>query len=53
MKINYTETSKTYDKYRSFPKRLIEEIIKFGGFKDGMKILDIGCGTGNVVKLTP
>jgi ubiquinone/menaquinone biosynthesis C-methylase UbiE len=48
MNIDYTELSKTYDKNRWYPKRLIEEIIEFGSFKDGMKILDIGCGTGNV-----
>ena len=48
MNIDYTELSKTYDKNRWYTKRLIKEIIEFGNFKDGMKILDIACGTGNV-----
>jgi len=48
MNIDYTELSKTYDRNRCYTKRLIEEIIEFGSFEDGMKILDIGCGTGNV-----
>ena len=48
MNIDYTELSNRYDKDRWYPKRLIKEIIDFGSFKDGMKILDIGCGTGNV-----
>jgi len=48
MAIDYTKISKTYDTNRWYPQRLIKEIINFGGFKDGMKILDIECGTGNV-----
>jgi len=47
MKLNYTEISKTYDNYRSYPKSLIKKIIEFGKINEGMKILDLGCGTGN------
>jgi ubiquinone/menaquinone biosynthesis C-methylase UbiE len=47
MSIDYTEISKSYDNYRSYPVSLIKDIIRFGKVKDGMKILDIGCGTGN------
>lgn len=48
MKADYTDISKTYDRYRSYPKSLIEKIAEFGGISQGMKILDLGCGTGNV-----
>lgn len=47
MELNYTEISKTYDNYRSYPKSLIKKIIEFGKINEGMKILDLGCGTGN------
>ena len=48
MNVDYTEISKTYDNYRWFSKNLIKKIIEFGKVNEGMKILDIGCGTGNV-----
>jgi len=48
MRIDYTDLSKTYDDYRSYPKELMKETIEFGGIREGMKVLDLGCGTGNV-----
>jgi len=48
MKIEYSNISKTYDNYRSYSYELIQQIINFGTLKDGMKILDVGCGTGNL-----
>ena len=48
MKINYSEISKTYDNHRSYADLKIEQLIRFGDLKDGMKILDVGCGTGNL-----
>lgn len=48
MKINYSDISKTYDDYRSFSYSEIHQLIKFGNLKNGMKILDLGCGTGNL-----
>ena len=48
MKIDYKEISKIYDKHRSYPKSLIKRIIELGKLNDGMKILDMGCGTGNL-----
>jgi ubiquinone/menaquinone biosynthesis C-methylase UbiE len=48
MKVDYNDISKTYDKYRSYPRSLIENIVDFGEIKEGAKVLDLGCGTGNV-----
>lgn len=48
MKVNYDNISRTYDKYRSYSKREIIKIIEFTGIREGMRILDLGCGTGNV-----
>lgn len=48
MKVDYTDVSKTYDSYRSYPKNLVEKIIKSGEINQGTRILDLGCGTGNV-----
>jgi ubiquinone/menaquinone biosynthesis C-methylase UbiE len=48
MKINYEDISRTYDKHRSYSKEEIKTIIEFAGVREGMKILDLGCGTGNV-----
>lgn len=47
-KVHYTDISKTYDKYRSYSENQIKEIISFSGIEPGMKVLDLGCGTGNV-----
>ena len=48
MKIDYSFISGTYDKYRSYPQDLIKKIIQFGEIREGTKVLDVGCGTGNV-----
>ena len=49
MNIDYTEISETYDKHRSYSKDLIETIIEFGSIKKDMKVLELGCGTGNAI----
>jgi ubiquinone/menaquinone biosynthesis C-methylase UbiE len=47
-KVHYADISKTYDKYRSYSGDEIKEIIVFAGIEPGAKVLDLGCGTGNV-----
>ena len=41
MNVDYTDISKDYDRYRSYPQSLIETIIEFGEIKEGMKLLDL------------
>jgi len=48
MEVNYTDISKTYDDYRSYPESLIKKIIALGRISQGRKVLDLGCGTGNM-----
>ncbi len=48
MKVHYTDISKKYDKYRSYSENEIKKIIRFAGIREGARILDLGCGTGNV-----
>jgi ubiquinone/menaquinone biosynthesis C-methylase UbiE len=48
VRVRYTDISKTYDKHRSYSESEIKEIINFAGIKSGIKVLDLGCGTGNV-----
>ncbi|MBM3118552.1 MAG: methyltransferase domain-containing protein [Chloroflexi bacterium] len=48
MNVDYAEVSKTYDDYRSYPEDVINRIIEFGKISEGMRILDLGCGTGTV-----
>ena len=48
MKIDYSNISKTYDNYRSYNRSQIQQLIRFGKLENGMRILDVGCGTGNL-----
>jgi methionine biosynthesis protein MetW len=48
MEVNYTDISKIYDSYRSYPVSLLKKIIALGGISQGKKVLDLGCGTGNI-----
>jgi ubiquinone/menaquinone biosynthesis C-methylase UbiE len=48
MKINYDKISRTYDNFRSYRDSEIQQIIKFGNIEKGMKLLDLGRGTGNL-----
>ena len=48
MKINYSEISKTYYNHRSYDELHIELLVEFADLKDRMRILDVGCGTGNL-----
>ncbi len=48
MKIDYSTISGTYDRYRSYPPGLIKRIMTFGEIRGGTRVLDVGCGTGNV-----
>ncbi len=48
MKIDYNDISKTYDDHRSYEHSEILQLIKFGEIETRMKILDLGCGTGNL-----
>lgn len=48
MKIDYNNISETYDNHRSYGHSEIEELIRFGKIETGTKILDLGCGTGNL-----
>jgi len=46
--VDYAGISKTYDSYRSYPDGLIKKIIELGRISQGKKVLDLGCGTGNI-----
>lgn len=48
--VDYTGISKIYDSYRSYPDGVIKSIIKLGKISRGKKILDLGCGTGNIAR---
>jgi methionine biosynthesis protein MetW len=48
MEVNYTDISKIYDSYRSYPESLLKKIITLGEISQGKKVLDLGCGTGNI-----
>ena len=48
MNINYNNISETYDNHRSYGHSEIMQLVRFGKIETGMKILDLGCGTGNL-----
>ena len=48
MKVDYSDIAANYDKHRSYSEEEIRKIIEFGGIGEGMRVLDLGCGTGNV-----
>jgi SAM-dependent methyltransferase len=48
MKIDYNIISETYDNHRSYGHSEILQLINFGEIKTRTKILDLGCGTGNL-----
>jgi ubiquinone/menaquinone biosynthesis C-methylase UbiE len=47
MGVDYSTISKTYDKYRGHSPLLIKNICEFGQIGNAMRILDLGCGTGD------
>jgi len=47
-KVDYTGISKIYDSYRSYPDDVIKKLIELGRISRGKKVLDLGCGTGNI-----
>lgn len=47
MGLDYTDISKTYDDYRSFPDVLLERVADLGRIAAGTKVLELGCGTAN------
>ncbi len=48
--VDYTGISKIYDSYRSYPDDLIKRFIELGNISHGKKVLDLGCGTGNIAR---
>ena len=48
VQVDYTGISRIYDSYRSYSDDLIQRIIRLGQIQPGKKILDLGCGTGNI-----
>ena len=39
MEVNYTDISKIYDNYRSYPESLIKKVIALGRINEGKKVL--------------
>ena len=48
MKVDYNNISETYDNHRSYGHSEIMQLIGFGEIEAKTKILDLGCGTGNL-----
>lgn len=48
MKADYNDISKSYDRYRSFAGNQTRQMVELGGIEAGTRVLDLGCGTGNV-----
>ncbi len=48
VQVDYTGISKTYDSYRSYSDDLIKRVVELGQIGAGKRVLDVGCGTGNI-----
>jgi ubiquinone/menaquinone biosynthesis C-methylase UbiE len=48
--VDYAGISKIYDSYRSYPDDLIKRFIELGRISREKKVLDLGCGTGNIAR---
>ena len=46
--VDYTSMSEIYDSYRSYADDVIKKIVELGQISPGKKVLDLGCGTGNI-----
>jgi len=46
--VDYTGMSEIYDSYRSYADDVIKKIVELGQISPGKKVLDLGCGTGNI-----
>jgi ubiquinone/menaquinone biosynthesis C-methylase UbiE len=46
--VDYSGISRIYDSYRSYPDTTIKRIIELGRIIAEKKVLDLGCGTGNI-----
>jgi len=49
--VDYAGISKIYDSYRSYPDDLIKRFIELGRISREKKVLDLGCGTGNIAQI--
>ena len=43
MGLDYTDISKTYDDYRSFPDELLQRVVKLGNIRARTKVVEFGC----------
>ncbi|WDV44883.1 methyltransferase domain-containing protein [Clostridiaceae bacterium M8S5] len=50
---NYDEISKVYDDVRDGDYEIIKEMLRCSDLQVGDNILEIGCGTGNYIKMMP
>jgi SAM-dependent methyltransferase len=46
---SFDEAAADYDRYRSgYPDRVIDHVLATGGLRHGSRVLEIGCGTGQL-----